>query len=146
MLLNKKLFSEKEEKLIVSKIAEVETKTSGEIRLYVEKECDQLNPLERARELFLEAEMQKTEAHTGVLIYLAYKSHHFAVWGDEGITKSLPHHFWDDTVKEAIELFKKNQYTEGIIHTIENIGIHLNQKFPASHNDTNQLPDDIIYG
>lgn len=146
MLLNKKLFSEKEELIIVTKIAEVEAKTSGEIRLFVEKECDQLNPLERAKELFHESGMEKTKERTGVLIYLAYKSHHFAVWGDEGITKSLPHHFWDDTVMEAIELFKVNKYSEGIIHTIENIGIHLNKNFPSQKNDTNQLPDDIIYG
>lgn len=146
MLLNKKLFSEKQEAAIVVKIAEVEQKTSGEIRLFVEKECDYPTPLSRARELFYEAKMENTLQRTGVLIYLAYKSHHFAIWGDKGITEALPNSFWDNIVKETIEKFKQNLYAEGIIYSIENIGLHLKEKFPLEKNNTNQLPDDIIYG
>lgn len=146
MLLNKKLFTEKQEAAIVARIAEVEQKTSGEIRLFVEKECDHPTPLGRVQQLFYNNRMNETARRTAVLIYLAYKSHHFAIWGDKGITEALPNFFWDDIVKEAIEKFKQNQYTEGIIHTIENIGIHLKEKFPSEENNTNQLPDDIIYG
>lgn len=147
MLLNKKLFSEEEEHKIVAAIAESEKKTTGEIRLYVEKVCDVPDPLGRVRDLFFSNEMQYTENRTGVLIYLAYKSHHFAIWGDEGISRCLPHDFWDCTTKEAIEFFRQGKYLDGVLGAIKSIGDKLIHNFPENEDNTkNQLPDDIIYG
>lgn len=146
MLLNKKLFSEAEEHKIVKAIADSEKKTIGEIRLYVEKVCDFPDPLDRVRDLFFSNEMQYTENRTGVLIYLAYKSHHFAIWGDDGISKRLPEDFWDCTCKEAINYFKDGKYLEGVLSAVKSVGDKLILNFPENDDTKNQLPDDIIYG
>ncbi len=146
MLLNKKLFSEEEEHRIVAAIAQSEKKTTGEIRLYVEKICDVLDPLDRVKDLFFSNQMQYTENRTGVLIYLAYKSHHFAIWGDEGISKCLPSDFWNCTCIEAIDFFKDGKYIEGVLSAVNSVGDKLIHNFPENENAKNQLPDDIIYG
>ncbi|EJS90218.1 hypothetical protein AAUPMC_08377, partial [Pasteurella multocida subsp. multocida str. Anand1_cattle] len=40
---------------------------------------------ERALQIFDELGMQATEAHNGVLIYVAFRAHQCAIIGDQGI-------------------------------------------------------------
>ena len=79
------LFSKEEEQRITSAIKTAERKTSGEIRLFVEDVCFRDHPVERAEEVFQLFGMFNTKNRNAVLIYLAEKSRHFAIWGDSGI-------------------------------------------------------------
>ena len=54
---------------MVEAIRSAEMQTSGEVRLYVESHCKMVDPLDRAKEIFSQLEMAKTQDRNGVLLY-----------------------------------------------------------------------------
>ena len=74
-------FSPAEREEICQAITEAEKKTSGEIRVFIEGNCPQDNPLNRAQEVFSQLKMEATAARNGVLIYLAMRDHRLAIFG-----------------------------------------------------------------
>ncbi len=141
------LFTKEEEANIVSAIKQAERDTSGEIRLYVEDFCMRDSPVERAAEVFQLFGMYNTQARNAVLIYLAQKSHHFAIWGDAGIHERVGFQFWEQEKKILQTHFQQDDAAEGLCKAIRLIGTRLREYFPADENhDVNELPDDIIYG
>src|SRR5690606_41654720 len=85
MSLTEDFLTAKEERAIVKAIRQAENLTSGEIRVHLEAHTD-LQPLERAKEVFVQLNMQKTEARNGVLFYIGVVDHSYAALGDEGIS------------------------------------------------------------
>ena len=65
----KHFFSKKEREKIVTAIREAEGKTSGEIRLHVQRETRE-DALEHAKEIFERLGVSKTRDRNGVLILL----------------------------------------------------------------------------
>lgn len=145
MLFERELFTEEEKKSIVTAIGEAEAMTSGEIRLHMEAGCKK-DPLERAIEVFYELKMDSTKESNGVLIYLAYKDHKFAIIGDRGINAVVPANFWDG-IKEAMrEHFIKGEFYQGILFAVKETGNQLKHYFPVSDSDVNELSNDISHG
>src|SRR5690242_759998 len=143
----KKFFSEQENEQIVQSIRNAEKNTSGEIRVFVESKCRFVNALDRAAEIFLRLEMQKTTHRNAVLVYVAIKHRQLAVYGDEGIHQKLGNAYWNDAVKKMIAHFNKNNYAEGISQCVRDVGEALYTHFPYNkETDKNELPDDIIFG
>lgn len=141
------LFSQAEETKIVSAIKQAEKGTSGEIRLFVEDFCMRDHPVERAEEVFQLFGMFNTQDRNAVLIYLAEKSHHFAIWGDAGIHAKVGFQFWEQEKALLHEHFQRDAAAEGICKAVQLIGARLRENFPADeNNDDNELPDEIIYG
>jgi uncharacterized membrane protein len=75
-------------------IKNAEIRTSGEIRVHLEANC-QGNVLDRAADVFEKLEMHKTKLRNGVLFYLAYEDRKFAILGDAGINSNVSENFWD---------------------------------------------------
>ena len=121
-----------------------ENRTSGEIRVCIEKNC-QNDAIEQAKMRFYELEMHKTLLKNGVLIYMAIEDHKFAIIGDEGIDKKVPKDFWETTKNIMIEFFKNEQFTEGLIAGIDRAGLQLKTFFPRSDDDINELPNEVVY-
>ncbi|HLP92542.1 MAG TPA: TPM domain-containing protein [Saprospiraceae bacterium] len=141
------LFTKAEEARIVETIRQAERGTSGEIRLYVEDFCLKDHPVEQAAELFQLFGMHHTKDRNAVLIYLAQKSHHFAIWGDAGIHEKVGHLFWEEEKKILKAHFQQDMAAEGVCQAIRLIGDRLRAYFPAADdNNENELPDEIIYG
>lgn len=142
------IFTKEEEIRIVQAIRAAELRTSGEIRIFVEDFCDRDHPVERAAEVFHLYGMFNTKANNGVLIYLAEKSHHFAIWGDSGIHERVGFQFWDTEKRIMREHLQRDEAAEGVCLVIEQIGEQLREHFPAAASDINEneLPDEIIYG
>ena len=141
------LFTKEEEAQIISAIREAESRTSGEIRLFVEDFCMRDFPVERAEEVFQLFGMFNTKERNAVLIYLAEKSRHFAIWGDAGIHERVGFQFWEQEKKLLQEHFRLDEAAEGISLAIQLIGTRLSEYFPADeNNNANELPDEIIYG
>lgn len=142
------LFSKEEEANIVALIREVESGTTGELRLYVEDFCMRDHPVERAAEIFHLFGMHNTAERSGVLIYLAEKSRHLAIWGDTGINDRVGYQFWDAEKKLLREHLQHGRAAHGLQEVIRQIGQKLHAHFPADPNkpNVNELPDDIIYG
>jgi uncharacterized membrane protein len=142
-----KLFlSEEEEQRIVAAIGEAEKNTSGEIRVYMESRCSYLDPVDRAKELFYQLNMHRTDLGNGVLLYLAIKDHQLAIYGGQGIHEKVGSAFWNNEAKQILSEFKGQHYAEGIVHAVMDIGQALRTHFPYDKNDKNELPDQIIFG
>lgn len=135
-------FSKKEKKQIVLAIREAESKTSGEIRLHLEK-GKETDVVAQARKIFEEKGMTKTAARNGVLIYLSTQKHAFAVIGDTGINEKVPAGFWDSIVAVMQSHFKENRFADGLCEGIDHIGQKLQTYFPCQKDDLNELSDEI---
>ena len=143
----KKLFSEEESKRIVEAIRNAEMQTSGEVRVFVENRCKFMDPLDRAREIFAKLNMQNTKDRNAVLVYVALKDRQLAIYGDSGIHEKTGQQFWTAAVNTIIQHFNRENYAEGIISSIAQIGEALRQHFPFDKDiDKNELPDEIIFG
>ncbi len=137
-------FTKAEEQEIVQAIRKAEQETSAEIRVHLEDEMHADNAQERVIELFYNLAMDKTAQQNGVLFYFSLKDKVFAIYGDRGIDRKVPNDFWL-TIKDGISnSFKQQDYLNGIINGINQVGIALKNHFPYDKNtDQNELSDEI---
>jgi uncharacterized membrane protein len=142
--LDMSIFTKKEQELIANAIASAEKATSGEIRIAIDKHCHG-SAFERATEYFAELGMDKTAQHNGVLIYLAYEDHKFAIIGDRGIDNVVPDDFWETTQVAMKAHFLSGNIADGIIAGVALAGEKLALFFPYQNGDVNELPNDIVY-
>jgi uncharacterized membrane protein len=138
------IFSEKEQQLISEAVESAERFTSGEIRICVEKTCNE-PVLDRAANYFKKLGMHKTAQRNGVLIYIAIQDHQFAIIGDAGINQLVPHNFWDSTKEAMLGYFKNGDLAGGITAGVKLAGEQLQTFFPYRDGDVNELPDEISY-
>ena len=130
---------------IVKSISLAEKNTSGEIRVHIEDHTEK-PPLERAQEVFHFLGMDKTSLRNGVLFYVGVADHAFAIIGDEGIDKVVENDFWDCTRDTVIANFKENKYKEGLVAGILKAGERLEQYFPFTDGDKDELSNEISKG
>ena len=143
----KDFFSDAEKQQIVTAIGEAEKCTSGEIRVYVESRCRYVDPLDRAAEIFTGLKMEQTAARNAVLLYVALKDRQLAILGDKGIHEKVGSAFWNKEVQLILSQFNKANYAEGIARVVGEVGEALRTHFPYDKDtDTNELPDDIVFG
>ena len=87
-----------DKKQIEAAISRLESLSSAELRVYIERKVPkasaQLSAMERALEVFDELEMHKTAAQNAVLIYVGYKNHLCAIVGDKGIHQFVDVAYW----------------------------------------------------
>jgi uncharacterized membrane protein len=138
------IFSEHEQQRIREAIESAERFTSGEIRICVEKSCSE-PVLDRAANYFKTLGMDKTALRNGVLIYIAIQDHQFAIIGDAGINKVVPHDFWNTTKEIMLGYFKSGDIPGGIVAGIKLAGEQLQTFFPYLDGDINELPNDITF-
>ena len=138
-------FNQTDERLLEGLIAEIEGRTSAEIRIHVERRC-RGNQLDRAAECFEALRMHETDARNGVLLYLAIHDRKFAVIGDVGIHQVVDQPFWDATYEAASPWFKSDAWVVGLKAALEAIGKALEVHFPRSNEDVNELSDTISWG
>lgn len=140
-------FSAVEQDLIVQAIRDAELRTSGEVRVYIESHCTYVDPLRRAKEIFLNLKMQETAARNAALVYVAMKDRQLAVFGDEGIHQKVGDAFWNNEVQKMLSHFNKQDYASGIAGVVTAIGQALETHFPYDGlSDKNELPDEIVFG
>ncbi|MGO1245691.1 MAG: TPM domain-containing protein [Sphingobacterium sp.] len=140
------LFSTEDQDRIVQAISVAESKTSGEIRLVVDRRLKHDSALDAAVTFFKKLKMHETALRNGVLIYLAVDDHKFAIIGDKGISDVVGEHFWDQTKEHMLSFFKQDDVPNGLIAGIHDAGEKLYAFFPRRSDDINELPDDIYYG
>ena len=138
--------SSDDELAIVQAIQEAEKKTSGEVRVHIEKKCPKKDPIKRAISLFQKLRMHKTDLRNGVIVYVATEDHLLAIWGDEGIHAKVGQEFWENTLITLQKDFKTNQIKNGLTKALLDIGEKLQQHFPYQKDDKNELDDSISYG
>jgi len=143
----KEFFTAEEQEQLVNAIKNAEQRTSGEVRLFVESKCRFVDAVDRAKEIFLQLQMNKTDLGNATLIYIAVTDRQAAVFGDEGIHQKVGEKYWQDVVRKMIQEFKGENLVNGICTAISELGEALQQYFPYnSETDKNELPDDIVFG
>jgi uncharacterized membrane protein len=143
----KEIFTPEEKQRIVNSVQQSEQRTSGEIRVFVESRCRYVDAMDRAAEIFFQLKMNQTKDRNAVLLYVAIKDRQLAVLGDEGIHRKVGNEYWNKEVSEMIKEFNRDNYAEGIIQCVKDIGEALHSFFPYdSQIDKNELPDDIVFG
>ena len=135
--------TEQEEEEVVAAIQKAEKKTSGEIRVHIEK-SSKGDIWKRAMEVFHLLKMDNTKQDNGVLIYVAIDDRNFVIYGDKGINDVVPPDFWETTKDEIVAEFKKGNFKQGLINGINRAGHELQDHFPWDEGtDENQLSDKI---
>ena len=130
---------------IVRAIAAAETKTSGEIRVFIQHgEIE--DPVAAARARFQNLKMTATRERNAVLIFVAPRSQKFAVIGDTGIHARCGNEFWERVVATMRVHFKAENFTDAVVHAIVQTAELLASHFPRRPDDRNELPNQVEEG
>ena len=140
----REFLSKLEHDRIIQSIRKAESRTSGEIRVLIQRGELSSDPLSVAQKKFQRLGMHKTRERNAVLIFVAPRAHKFAVVGDKAIHEKCGNEFWQRVVTAMHHCFRQNKFTEGLGGAITVIGDELSQYFPRSPTDTNELPDNVI--
>jgi uncharacterized membrane protein len=140
----KEFLSKVEHDRIVHAIREAESKTSGEIRVYVQRGKLNADPLIVAQKRFQRLQMHKTQQRNAVLIFVAPRVHKFAVVGDKAIHEKCGDEFWQRIVEGMRAHFQNEKFSRALIEAINEIGKLLAAHFPKTSANINELPDDVI--
>ncbi|MCR8669038.1 TPM domain-containing protein [Aestuariibaculum sp. M13] len=137
--------TESEEQEVVEAIRKAELKTSGEIRVHLEK-TSKGDAYKRALEVFHLLKMDNTKEQNGVLIYVAVEDKAFVICGDKGINDVVPKDFWNSTKDVIQSHFKAGNFKQGLVDGVLKAGKELETHFPWQHGDVNELSNDISKG
>ena len=140
----KEFLSKLEHDRIVQAIREAEAKTSGEIRVYVQRGKLNADPLIAAQKRFHRMGMHKTRERNAVLIFVAPRAHKFAVVGDKAIHEKCGEEFWQRLVDGMRAHFQNEKFSHAIIEAVEEIGKVLAAHFPKTGAARSELSDEVV--
>ncbi len=131
---------------IVAAIRDAEGKSSGEIRVYVQRGELEGDAFDHARKKFAKLGMQATKERNGILIFVAPRAQKFAVIGDEGVHRKCGNEFWQQLVEQMRAHFRNEHFTNALVEAIDEAGKLLARHFPKGAAPSNELPDEIVEG
>ncbi len=141
------LLTVEERKTISDTIAAIERRTTGEIRVSIRKRRawnERKLTLHRfALKNFFELGMDKTRHKSGVLLFFSMGERSFQIIADEGIHKKVSDGYWDDLAAAMSAHFKEKRFCEGICEVVKEIGKKLEEEFPRTTNEADELPNDV---
>lgn len=117
----------------------------GELRVVIEASLD-LGPLlrgksprARACEVFAETGVWDTAANSGVLLYINHADRDIEIVADRGISACVPQEQWEAICRSMELEFREYRFEEGLLEGIRRITVLLQQYFPA----TGENPDEL---
>ena len=131
-------------KRITQAIKKAEGRTSGQIRVFIQRGDFDDEALPRALKKFLQLGMDKTSDRNAALIFVAPRARKYAVVGDVGVHEKCGEQFWQGLVGAMREHFKKEDFNRAIIHGINELGKVLAIHFPRTADTINELPDEVV--
>jgi uncharacterized membrane protein len=129
---------------VIEAIRESESRTSGEIRVLIQRGKLKSDPLAAAQRKFHRLGMHKTRERNAVLIFVAPRAHKFAVVGDKAIHQKCGDEFWQRIVDRMRRHFQNEKFSDALVEAIKEVGKVLASDFPKTRESTNELPDDVI--
>jgi uncharacterized membrane protein len=133
-------------KRIIQTIKKAEGRTSGQIRVFVQRGDFEEDALPRAERRFVQLGMQKTRDRNAVLIFVAPRARKYAVVGDVGVHEKCGNEFWQNLVAAMRIHFRKEEYGRAIILAINEVSKVLTEYFPRTADTINELPDEVAQG
>jgi uncharacterized membrane protein len=142
----KEFLSKLDHDRIIEAIRGAESKTSGEIRVYIQRGKFETDPVLLAQKKFQRLGMYKTRERNAVLIFVAPRAHKFAVVGDQAIHEKCGEQFWQHVVDGMRVHFQNEKFSHALTEAINEVGKVLATHFPRTSANANELPDEIIEG
>jgi uncharacterized membrane protein len=133
-----------DEAAVVQAIQQAESKTSGEIRVFVTTRpvaADDI--IDRATRRFEKLGMTATQDRNAVLLYFAPRSQQFAIIGDKEVHEKFGAELWREMAAMMADKLRAARYTEAIVSGISMAGELLARHFPRGTDDRNELPNEI---
>jgi uncharacterized membrane protein len=127
---------------IARAIAAAEAKTSGEIRVFIQR-GNVADVVSDARDQFERLGMTQTRERNAVLVFVAPRAQKFAVIGDRGVYEKCGEPFWKALTQAMRPHFQAQNFTDAIVHAIQEAGQLLGQHFPRRPDDRNELPNAV---
>ncbi|UNW07246.1 TPM domain-containing protein [Acinetobacter variabilis] len=136
----KRFFSKQDQHAIALAVEEAEHGHVGEIQVVIEgslpsRSAYYQDTLCRARQLFAELGVWDTEHNSGVLLYLNLCDHKVEIVIDRGIKQATTQDVWDQICQNIIQQLKRQQYKNGVILGVKQIGQILNQYYDRKMDD-----------
>lgn len=97
-----------------------------------------------AREQFLAQGVHRTEARSGVLLFISVAEHYVEVLADSGINDKVDQDTWNGLIADFSAKVKQGQVAEGFIGAIGVCGKVLTEHFPRDPLDQDELPNHLI--
>ena len=99
---------------------------------------------EQAFQEFYANGLHKTEAATGVLLFVSLLERRVIVMGDTGINALVKPEDWEATTQTILAEIRTGSLRTGLIKGIETAGTLLETHFPWTEGDRNEIPDRVI--
>jgi len=128
---------------IVNAIRDAESKTSGEIRVFIQRGKLHVDPLVAAQKRFHRLGLHKLPERNAVLIFVAPRAHKFAIVGDRAIHEKCGEELWQRLVERMREHFRGEKFSHALVEAIHEIGDALAAHFPKGSTSI-ELPDQIV--
>lgn len=98
-------------------------------------------PRQRAIELFAQLGVWDTEHNSGVLIYLQLIDRRVEIVADRGISRRVGETFWAAVCQRLQTALSAGQYEGGSLRALGEITQALAEHFPASGDNSDELPN-----
>jgi putative membrane protein len=99
---------------------------------------------EQAFQEFFANGLHRTEAATGVLVFVSLFERRVVILADEGIDSKVDASFWADTDDRILEGIRRGSLRDGLVAGIRRAGELLGEQFPWREGDRNEIPDRVI--
>lgn len=113
-------------------------------RLYVSESRATHTAEEQAAQEFHLLELHRTEAQTGVLIFVSLFERRVIVLADRGVNSAVGPEHWDAVDRAVLDGIRAGSLRDGLLEGIRLTGDVLAQHFPSPDGGRNQLPDRVI--
>ncbi len=108
------------------------------------KSTKQRRVRKRAIDYFKVGAEHRTVGLTGILIYVSLGEHRAEIVADEAIANKVAPEVWGEAMVALIDEIRANRPGEGMAAAVRQVGKVLQEHFPKSSNNPNELPDRLI--
>ncbi len=140
----RRFLSEAETAAVHAAIRQAEQSTSAEVKVVLARHSWG-NIKTKARKIFGELALDRTEQHNCVLLLLIVSNREFLIYGDEGIHEKVGQGFWDDVCRQMLDAFRHEEFADGICQGVHQIAEKLAQHFPHQRDDVDEISNAIVY-
>ncbi len=117
---------------LIAALAGAERTTAGKIYVYVSHR-HVTDALEEARRRFAKLGLSRLHEHRATaLIYLAPRTHKFAILGDSAIHERCGETYWNKLAEDLSRDMKAGDLTAALLNAICSLKARLEEHFPAS--------------
>lgn len=99
---------------------------------------------EQAFQEFYRQGLHRTQAATGVLLFVSLLERRVIVMADEGIDKLVTEGTWKQVHALVLDAARDGRLGAGLVAAVERIGELLVEKFPWTEGDRNEVPDRVV--